>query len=78
MIQLLVATAHKTNTHMAQIFKDAYDYNEIRFSPEEMMEEYETCIVKNKLPEFVIDYCLQIWPNGSLPKDNTQGVNRTP
>lgn len=63
---------------MAQIFKDAYDYNEIRKYPEEIMEDYEEALFKNVLPDFVVDYCLELWPNGSLPKDNTQGIDRIP
>ena len=64
MINLLVATAHKTHTHMAQIFKDAYDYNEIRKCPEEIMCDYEEALFTDTLPDFVTDYCLMILPTG--------------
>lgn len=60
MIQLLVQTAHKTKTHMAQIFKDAYDYNEIRMCPEEILCDYEEALFTNTLPDFVVDYCLEL------------------
>lgn len=61
MINLLIETALKVHLHMAQIFKDAYDYNEIRIPPEEMAFKYENCVVKNMFPDFVINYCLDIW-----------------
>lgn len=61
MTQLLIATARKTNVLSAQLFKDAYDYNEIRMLPEDIMLEYEDSIVKNILPKIVEDYCLDIF-----------------
>jgi hypothetical protein len=50
---------------MAQVFKDAYDYNEIRKYPEDIMDDYEEALFTNVLPEFVKDYCLMLLsPNG--------------
>jgi len=64
MITILKATALKTELHPAQIFKDAYDYNEIRIPPEEMMMDYEDCLVTECVPSIVVDYCLMIWSEG--------------
>ena len=72
MINLLVETAHKTKTYMSQIFKDAYDYNEIRKLPEEILLDYEEALFKDQLPQFVVDYCLELLsPNGLA----TEGLN---
>ena len=72
MINLLVETAHKKKIYMAQIFKDAYDYNEIRKPPEELLMDYEEALFKNELPQFVVDYCLMLLsPNGLA----TEGLN---
>ena len=64
MINLLVETALRTGIHEAQLFKDAYDFNEIRQNTDEMMLDFEEIYVKNKLPEFVVDYLLTFWSNG--------------
>ena len=61
MIQLLIATARKTNILSAQLFKDAYDYNEIRMYPEDIMFEYEESLITDTLPKIVEEYCLDIW-----------------
>lgn len=61
MIQLLIATARKTNILSAQLFKDAYDYNEIRMYPEDIMFEYEESLITDTLPKIVEDYCLDIF-----------------
>jgi|GEM_PF-6063702 len=68
MKRLLEATARRTGIHPAQLFKDAYDYNEIRVMPELLMFEYEDCLVKNNVPKFVVDYLLSFWYNGLSTK----------
>lgn len=54
----LVILIQKTQLHPARIFKAAFDYKEMRFSPKVMHDFYQECIADGVIPIFVEDYAL--------------------
>lgn len=56
----LIILIEKTQIHPARLFKASFDYQEMRWSPQQMRQLYNYCIYEGVIPIFVEDTCLDI------------------